>query len=1351
MSAQEFFDVRSRGRVIPPEARQQMRDNRKARRRSAEALPAATAGAAPAGQSPQQAVIKLATWGKTVRAAQHSVAYITRTRPGDDPALALTATDHLGNPVLADHLSAAVDGWNLKANADNLSKAARDAEPAARAGMSEQDRYKARQSGHMILSMPPRCNASQEQVHQAAGEALREIFGPSGVEYLYVVHTDHSARPHAHVVFKATNIDGIQIRVQPDDLRVMREIFAAKATEAGIPLVATAREDRPELAPGIAAGEIPARTAKSYYDIKAEHSLKDIHWLSKRAPHFYDRHGAAYQQRLAGLTEPPANDPLQSAHDLALATVMSEPAPVAPVAAPAEAQAAQDKIDPLHPLVLLDALSGQSAVFSRTAIEREIAKHTRDPEKAAAALKAVLLTSDLVQLTPNPEADKQPPAKFALRATIELENHMLDVAEGLHERKAHDVAGSTFRGALARFEREAGYSLSDEQRQAVGHLVEAGDLRSVVGLPGTGKSTMLTAARMAWEEAGYEVKGAALAGIAADNLAQSGIKSSTLAALLLRIDEQSDLRPFASTGQLTEAAADRLDRHLAREIDKTTDQDTKQVLADWRSELAAGTMSAAARDYGQACARDVLRFPALTDRTVLVIDEAGMIGSAQMARILGAVEVAGAKLALIGDPEQIQPIEIGGAFRAIFQVTEGVTLEDVRRQREEWMRQATVDISQGRADAAIAAYDHAGAIHAGISADRAATLAQLEAQVEVSPDDRRRVNTIIDYIEARRSAGAAFYLQADHPNDAAVVRFAAIKKARDAAALAIAADIKAYRPWLARFTINGEHLAADLLVADGKTRERAIEDATRHAESLGIYEVEKSLPLEERLKLDLRSGARSELAAAWLIAYQQKPDAARIVLSHTNEDAHDLNTRIRQGLKHLGFLTGEAVTTMTEDGEREFMAGDRLLFRRSHVFASETEKVNVRNGTLGSVTGISRNAEGDVMLSVKLDSGASVSFSPDTFDGFAQGYAVTTHKAQGVTVDQSFVLASVGMNKHLLGVAMSRHREDTHVFAATVDAASAGQVAKIAGKAERSETTLDYIREPVQRFAAAHGIDPGVTEKAAVQRAIGVDRRSWIIRQTDRLAETWGAFRAHIQTRSAEQAPQDPHAPSRVELPALHAKAQLELQKTFRGYVDAAEARQKFLELYAEKAGLAVWTINNRPEVFGTVRPEAIAPKFNPRDAQISKEWWGEAAKRISSAAPPIPIVAKAILQAERSARKIASDRQGARRSAFSQRVARRAADRFGVLPGMQPTMPREPEQTTPQEPTPGLMRRIFRRGTPVTPTASMPAASTPTPIEPHWSERFAVTPKQPDSGQSRSAQRQATKRRKDRDHDKNR
>ena len=52
----------------------------------------------------------------------------------------------------------------------------------------------------------------------------------------------------------------------------------------------------------------------------------------------------------------------------------------------------------------------------------------------------------------------------------------------------------------------------------------------------------------------------------------------------------------------------------------------------------------------------------LTDRTVLVIDEAGMIGSRQFARLLEETDKAQAKLVLVGDANQLQPIEAGQLF-----------------------------------------------------------------------------------------------------------------------------------------------------------------------------------------------------------------------------------------------------------------------------------------------------------------------------------------------------------------------------------------------------------------------------------------------------------------------------------------------------------------------------------------------------------------------------------------------------------------------------------------------------------------------------------------------------------------
>ena len=55
----------------------------------------------------------------------------------------------------------------------------------------------------------------------------------------------------------------------------------------------------------------------------------------------------------------------------------------------------------------------------------------------------------------------------------------------------------------------------------------------------------------------------------------------------------------------------------------------------------------------------------LTSRDVLVIDEAGMVGSRQMERVLSAAQKVRAKVVLVGDPEQLQAIEAGAAFRAL--------------------------------------------------------------------------------------------------------------------------------------------------------------------------------------------------------------------------------------------------------------------------------------------------------------------------------------------------------------------------------------------------------------------------------------------------------------------------------------------------------------------------------------------------------------------------------------------------------------------------------------------------------------------------------------------------------------
>ncbi|MCW2337488.1 Ti-type conjugative transfer relaxase TraA [Sphingobium sp. B2D3A] len=100
----------------------------------------------------------------------------------------------------------------------------------------------------------------------------------------------------------------------------------------------------------------------------------------------------------------------------------------------------------------------------------------------------------------------------------------------------------------------------------------------------------------------------------------------------------------------------------------------------------------------------------LSANHVLVIDEAGMIGSRQMERVIAEAEKRGAKVVLVGDPEQLQAIEAGTAFRSIAERHGGIEITEVRRQREDWQRDATRQLATGRTPEALNAYREAGMV-----------------------------------------------------------------------------------------------------------------------------------------------------------------------------------------------------------------------------------------------------------------------------------------------------------------------------------------------------------------------------------------------------------------------------------------------------------------------------------------------------------------------------------------------------------------------------------------------------------------------------------------------------------------
>ncbi|MCG7357643.1 Ti-type conjugative transfer relaxase TraA [Roseomonas mucosa] len=133
------------------------------------------------------------------------------------------------------------------------------------------------------------------------------------------------------------------------------------------------------------------------------------------------------------------------------------------------------------------------------------------------------------------------------------------------------------------------------------------------------------------------------------------------------------------------------------------------------SGIASRTVHSLLHAWGEG--RDLL-----SARDVLVVDEAGMIGSRQMAALLRQVRSAGAKLVLVGDPEQLQAIEAGAAFRAIVDRVGASEIRTVVRQRVGWQREATVALARGRTEEALERYRAGGMVH-GHATDAAAMAA----------------------------------------------------------------------------------------------------------------------------------------------------------------------------------------------------------------------------------------------------------------------------------------------------------------------------------------------------------------------------------------------------------------------------------------------------------------------------------------------------------------------------------------------------------------------------------------------------------------------------------------------------
>jgi ATP-dependent exoDNAse (exonuclease V) alpha subunit len=200
---------------------------------------------------------------------------------------------------------------------------------------------------------------------------------------------------------------------------------------------------------------------------------------------------------------------------------------------------------------------------------------------------------------------------------------------------------------------------------------------------------------------------------------------------------------------------------------------------------------------------------------------------------------------------------------------------------------------------------------------------------------------------------------------------------------------------------------------------------------------------------------RQALVDGYLAIGDGSPNASVVVLATTRREVRQLNEAVRMELRQRGVVGDGGLTVELGSGRREFAVGDAVIVTRNHYTRG------VLNGTRGRVVSVDdrdrfvvlRDADG---VEHRLDD--HLLRSGDV----QHAYAMTVHKAQGLTLDVALVSGSSTLRKEAGYVAMSRGAMSNHLFVTYDDLRSnAPDVADV-----HDAEALDELQRRLERSSA---------------------------------------------------------------------------------------------------------------------------------------------------------------------------------------------------------------------------------------------------------------------------------------------